>query len=399
MIEPFLTAREVLKQIENAGFEAYFVGGAVRDFLLQKPIHDVDIATSATPMEIKKIFPKTVDIGIEHGTILVLYRSNSYEITTFRAESEYLDFRRPKEVAFIRSLRKDLERRDFTINAIAMDINGNIHDPFAGQESIKAREIKTVGKAEERFQEDALRMMRAVRFVSQLSFEIESKTLKALAELGYLLDKIAIERKRSEFEKLIAGENRRKALEITLETKLYAYLPCFENRKAELTKLLSYHCEGLNTNEMWSLLCYCFGLSGKDAEQFLREWRLPVKQIKEIQLILSFLATRLEQEWTTYQLYSAQLIASLSVERLYHVINGSRSERSVLALVEMYNSMSIKERTDLNITGSDILAWDNRKGGPWIHESLLKIEHAVLEGLVENEKLKIKEWLLKCNQK
>src|SRR3954467_13024914 len=102
MIEPFLTAREVLKQIENAGFEAYFVGGAVRDFLLQKPIHDVDIATSATPMEIKKIFPKTVDIGIEHGTILVLYRSNSYEITTFRAESEYLDFRRSKEVAFIR---------------------------------------------------------------------------------------------------------------------------------------------------------------------------------------------------------------------------------------------------------------------------------------------------------
>ncbi|WML53870.1 CCA tRNA nucleotidyltransferase [Neobacillus sp. PS3-12] len=399
MIEPFLSAASVLKKIEDAGFEAYFVGGSVRDFILQKQIHDVDIASSATPEEIKRIFPKTVDIGIEHGTVLVLYNGNSYEITTFRTESEYEDFRRPKEVVFIRSLEKDLERRDFTINAMAMDVHEQIHDPFGGKESIEAREIRTVGKAEERFHEDALRMMRAVRFVSQLNFEIEAQTRKALTELGYLLEKIAIERKRAEFEKLMSGPSRKKAINIILETNLYAYLPGLENRKVELTKILSYHCDELNTNEMWSLICFSLMKTGKNAEQFLRMWRLPVKQIKEIELILNFLADRLEQEWTKYQIYSAGLHVSLAVERLYHVLNNSDSTEAIESLTNMYWSLLIKQQTDLDIAGSDLLTWFNRKPGPWIKESLFKIESAVLEGLIENDKKQIKEWLLKCNQK
>ncbi|MDP4156309.1 MAG: CCA tRNA nucleotidyltransferase, partial [Bacillota bacterium] len=329
MIEPFLSAVTVLKKIEDAGFEAFFVGGSVRDMVLQKSIHDVDIASSATPEEIKRIFPKTVDIGIEHGTVLVLYNQNSYEITTFRAESEYEDFRRPKEVVFIRSLEKDLERRDFTINAMAMDVNGIIHDPYGGKESIKAQEIKTVGNPEERFREDALRMMRAVRFVSQLNFEIEHQTLKALKDLGYLLEKIAVERKRAEFEKLLTGPSRKKAIKITLDTNLYSYLPSLENQKAELTKLLDYHCDELDINEMWSLVCFSLIKTGKKAEQFLRMWRLPVKQIKEVELILRFLLGRIEQGWTKYQIYSAGLPVSLSVERLYHALNNSDSTEAI----------------------------------------------------------------------
>ncbi|MFL6560850.1 MAG: CCA tRNA nucleotidyltransferase, partial [Bacillus sp. (in: firmicutes)] len=123
MIDPFLAASPVLKKLEDAGFEAYFVGGSVRDFLLKREINDVDIATSATPDEVKRIFPKTVDIGIEHGTVLVLVNNGGYEITTFRTESDYRDYRRPKEVTFIRNLKEDLQRRDFTMNAIAMDRN------------------------------------------------------------------------------------------------------------------------------------------------------------------------------------------------------------------------------------------------------------------------------------
>jgi tRNA nucleotidyltransferase (CCA-adding enzyme) len=399
MIEPFLSAVSVLKKIEDAGFEAFFVGGSVRDFILQKPIHDVDIASSATPEEVKRIFPKTIDIGIEHGTVLVLFNRNSYEITTFRAESEYVDFRRPKEVVFIRSLEKDLERRDFTINAIAMDVNGRIHDPFGGRESITAREIKTVGKACERFREDALRMMRAVRFVSQLDFEIELQTLKALKDLGYLLENIAVERKRAEFEKLISGHSRKKAINIMLETNLNQYLPGLENRKAELTTVLTYHCDVLNINEMWALLCFSIMKTGKNAEQFLRMWRLPVKQIKEIELILRFLLSRLEQEWTKYQLYSAGLNVLLSVERLYHVLMKSDHREAIESLTNIYQNLPIKERTDLDLVGSDLVTWFNRKPGPWIKESLFKIESAVLEGLIENNKKKIKEWLLKCNQK
>ncbi|MFL6556270.1 MAG: CCA tRNA nucleotidyltransferase, partial [Bacillus sp. (in: firmicutes)] len=217
MKEPFLSASPVLKRIEDAGYEAYFVGGSVRDFLLKREINDVDIATSATPAEVKRIFSRTVDIGIEHGTVLVLFNNESYEITTFRTESEYQDFRRPKEVSFIRSLHEDLKRRDFTMNAIAMDRNNKLIDPFNGYSAIKEKIIQTVGSASARFQEDALRMMRAVRFVSQLSFHIESGTVEALANLVHLLDKIAVERKKAEFEKLLIGINKKNALKILLE--------------------------------------------------------------------------------------------------------------------------------------------------------------------------------------
>ena len=143
--EPFLKAIPVIKKIEDAGFEAYFVGGSVRDLLMNKPIDDVDIATSATPEEIKNIFDKTVDVGIEHGTILVLYGGESYEITTFRTEGNYVDYRRPESVSFVKSLEEDLSRRDFTMNAIAMTKEGNFIDPFHGMEDIKNTIIRSVG--------------------------------------------------------------------------------------------------------------------------------------------------------------------------------------------------------------------------------------------------------------
>ena len=138
----------------------------------------MDIATSATPQEIKNIFPKTIDVGIEHGTVVVLWESETYEVTTFRSEGEYADFRRPSEVTFIRSLEEDLKRRDFTMNSIAMNRKGELIDPFLGIDAIHRKRIETVGSASERFHEDALRMMRAVRFVSQLSFTIEVKHYK-----------------------------------------------------------------------------------------------------------------------------------------------------------------------------------------------------------------------------
>jgi tRNA nucleotidyltransferase (CCA-adding enzyme) len=257
MKRPFLAAVPVLERLETAGFEAYFVGGAVRDFLLNKEINDVDIATSATPEEVKQIFSKTVDIGIEHGTVLVLYQNQGYEITTFRSEAEYEDFRRPKEVAFIRSLTEDLQRRDFTMNAIAMDKNGNLIDPFQGQKSISNQVIQTVGKAEDRFQEDALRMMRAVRFVSQLSFKIEEETLNALKELVNLLEHIAVERKQTEFDKLLCGVNRKHALELILQTNMYSYLPGLSNQEDAIKLVLEFELERLNTREMWALLIFC----------------------------------------------------------------------------------------------------------------------------------------------
>ncbi|MBW4947593.1 CCA tRNA nucleotidyltransferase, partial [Klebsiella pneumoniae] len=139
-----------------------------RDNLLGLPIHDVDIATSAYPAEIKQIFKRTVDTGIQHGTVMILDHGNGYEVTTFRTETGYQDFRRPDSVTFVRSLEEDLKRRDFTINALAMRADGEIIDLFDGIADLKAHKIRAVGVADERFHEDALRMMRAVRFESQL---------------------------------------------------------------------------------------------------------------------------------------------------------------------------------------------------------------------------------------
>lgn len=399
MIEPFLSAVPVLKKLEDAGFAAYFVGGSVRDLLLQKPIHDVDIATSATPEEMKRIFPRTVDIGVEHGTILVLYGNDSYEMTTFRTESEYPDFRRPKEVVFIRSLEQDLQRRDFTMNAIAMNRFGEMVDPFHGKKAIIEKRIETVGHASERFREDALRMLRAVRFMSQLGFEIAENTLTALAKQVSLLEKIAVERKKAEFEKLLAGMDRRRALAIILQTKIYSYLPELETSEIAIKRLLTYECDHLTVNEMWSLLIYSMEIEGNRTEHLLRAWRLPVKQIKAIQFILKFLKKRLKTEWQRYDLYQADEATVASVEKLRIVLRKDHDDGSVHYWVSKYRELPIKNRSQLAVSGSELIEWLQKKGGPWVNTCLTEIEQAVLQGNVDNQKSKIKEWLSECKQK
>ena len=397
MKEPFASAVPILEKLEEAGFEAYFVGGSVRDFLLNRPISDVDIATSATPQEVKTVFTNTVDVGIEHGTVLVLFQNQSYEITTFRAESEYEDFRRPKEVSFIRNLIADLERRDFTMNAMAMNKNGNIIDPFNGHTAIRSKEIKTVGVAADRFQEDALRMMRAVRFVSQLEFQIEVNTLQALKELVYLLDKIAIERKTAEFTKLLTGNNRREALRLTMETNIYSFLPGLAQHKSALEDMLQFDLNKLSDFELWALLAYCLKLERMNIEKFFRDWRLPLKEIRDIQRILLFLDKRLLGEWTAVDLFEAGRECIRSVEKLYVAVNKLENTECLHHYLKVYDMLPIKERREIAVSGNDLINWFERSAGPWVKQSLLKIEAAILEGKVVNQKEAIKEWLLRCN--
>ena len=176
----FQKALPILRKIQEAGYQAYFVGGCVRDVLLNHTIHDVDIASSAYPQEIKELFERTVDVGIEHGTVLVLEGGQEYEITTFRTEDAYVDYRRPSQVHFVRSLDEDLKRRDFTINALALDSEGNLVDLFQGLEDLQTGVIRAVGLASVRFQEDALRIMRGFRFQASLDFELETETFAAM---------------------------------------------------------------------------------------------------------------------------------------------------------------------------------------------------------------------------
>ena len=196
MNKAFRQGIEIIERLEENGHEAYFVGGFVRDTLMDRVIGDIDIATSATPEEIQAIFPKTVDVGAEHGTIIVVSsEEESYEVTTFRTDGNYTDNRHPDEVIFVKSLEEDLKRRDFTMNAIAMNKVGKILDPFDGEKDINRKVIRTVGKATDRFKEDALRMLRAVRFASQLSFSLEADTFLGIQKDKALLANVSIERK------------------------------------------------------------------------------------------------------------------------------------------------------------------------------------------------------------
>ncbi len=399
MKPPFLKAYPLLEQIEDAGFEAYFVGGSVRDFLLNREISDVDIATSATPSEIKGIFPKTVDVGIAHGTVMVLYQGETYEVTTFRSESEYQDFRRPNEVTFIRSLEEDLRRRDFTMNAIAMNKKGEIIDPFDGQAAIKNKVIQTVGLADERFHEDALRMMRALRFASQLAFTIEPKTLLALKENGKLLEKISVERITIEFEKLLLGVDSRRAMKLLLETGLFQYLPGFKKKEEGLTTFLSYKIgPAFSIEEHWVLLLHLLGVLPQETEAFLRKWKLPLQKIRRVKNGVYWLHQRLARDLSIYDLYTAQRERAMSTEKLYHVLMKQDDNRSIESLEVKFRSMPVKNRSELAVTGRDLMDWYEKNGGPWIEERLLSIEKAVLKGEVFNRKDEIKEWLFTCNR-
>ncbi len=200
---------EILGILTGAGFEAYLVGGCVRDTIMKRPLHDTDITTNALPEQITEVFRdyKTIPTGMKHGTVTVVADGIPYEITTYRIDGTYSDSRRPDSVEFTKNLREDLARRDFTINAIAMDSDRHIIDYFGGTEDIRNKIIRCVGNPELRFSEDALRIMRAIRFSSQLGFKIDSETAKAIHNMKNRLENISRERIREELDKLLCGEN------------------------------------------------------------------------------------------------------------------------------------------------------------------------------------------------
>ncbi len=198
----------ILKKLLDSGFEAHVVGGAVRDFLLGDVPGDYDITTSAEPCEIKEVFKneKTVDTGIKHGTVSVVLNHKAYEITTYRIDGEYLDARHPESVSFTRNISEDLARRDFTVNAMAYNEPSGLIDLFSGKEDLKRGIIRAVGLAEKRFEEDALRILRALRFASKLDFKIEKNTSLAIFKKAHLLSKVAKERIYTEWIKLLSGK-------------------------------------------------------------------------------------------------------------------------------------------------------------------------------------------------
>lgn len=377
----FVAAQPVLQRLEAAGFEAYFVGGAVRDMLLQKPIHDVDIASAAFPEEVKKQFDKTVDTGIQHGTVMVLDHGLGYEITTFRTESTYTDFRRPDTVTFVRSLSEDLQRRDFTINALAMTYDGEIVDLFEGLADLSAGVIRAVGEAEVRFTEDALRMMRALRFSAQLGFQIAPDTRAALQRLAPNLSKIAVERIRVEFEKLLMGQQAAASLAMAIEDGIVTYLPGQLDQwqfDAIMTDLEDQQPATIPV--VWAHLLTRSTLNESEMTTFMRTWKTSrdlIKMATAVVPVARHIARR--DLWTLYQIYDYRDV-------LMHVLRLIRTDDAVIADVDaMFAALPIHHTRELRVAGGQLIAEQIVQPGPQMGRILKQIERAVVTGQVVNQ--------------
>lgn len=233
-------ANEIIHTLQEKGYEAYLVGGCVRDSILKRSIHDYDITTSATPDETLEIFKdkRIIETGLQHGTITIVVDGEPYEVTTYRIDGNYSDNRRPDKVTFTKSFKEDLKRRDFTINAMAYNDEVGLVDPFNGVEDIKYHKIQCVGKPEDRFAEDALRILRAVRFASQLNFVLEPNTAYVLHKMYRNLESISAERINSEFCKIAASSDF--CVQMVLYSDVLSlFIP-------EIKDMLFYHWLGMN---------------------------------------------------------------------------------------------------------------------------------------------------------
>ena len=379
----FLEALPVMQQLVDAGYEAYFVGGSVRDMLLHKPISDVDIATSATPQEVKDIFPHTVDVGIEHGTVMVIYHKEGYEVTTFRTEEGYEDFRHPDKVTFVRSLEEDLKRRDFTINALAIGIDDQLIDFFDGIGDLERQCIRCVGDAKERFNEDALRMFRAVRFVGQLGFQIEEKTKNAISLLKMNLSKVAVERMKVEFEKMIQSSFRKEALQLFVETGLYQACPLFDGKDEILLKLAEFPLQEMSILQAWILFIDELNLSDKEVTHLLKSWKSSNEQIRDVLVGYKTYRARKEEEWNFFFAYACPYEVACEVEALLIAQDKSTSMKG---LEETYHSLPIRSMNDIHLNGHDIIRiLKLDKKGPIIGQVLKTVEKMILEQSISND--------------
>lgn len=391
MPSEFQEALPVLEKIKEAGFEAYFVGGSVRDALLNRPIHDVDIASSAYPEEIKTIFPRTVDVGIEHGTVLVLEGRGEYEITTFRTEDVYVDYRRPSQVSFVRSLEEDLKRRDFTINALALDQEGEIVDLFNGLADMENRTLRAVGVAAERFNEDALRIMRGFRFQAGLDFDLEELTFQAMADCAPLLEKISVERIFIEFDKLLMAPFWQKGLESLIKAAAYDFLPDMKDSAEALQELLDGLEEDFqfsSSEQAWAALL--LALKVKDVRQFLKHWKTSNDFQKRVNQLVAVYEIRQERSLSKRDCYQYDLDLILQAENLRQAAGLPVEFEAIEAT---HAALIIHDKHEIVMTGSHLIRDYGFKPGPELGQILTKIELAIVDGELANSKEEIMNFI------
>lgn len=384
----FAIGKEVLNIIKNNQFEAYFVGGCIRDLLLDKSVKDIDITTNATPEQISKLFENVIPIGIEHGTVLVRYKEQSFEITTYRTDGTYSDQRHPDSVKFIKSINEDLKRRDFTINALAMDDQGEIIDLFHGKKDLDRKIIRAVGNPKERFSEDPLRMIRALRFSSQLGFSIESETLKEMILLKEKIENIAQERITEEIRQFFSGSYVNKGMQYLKKSGIYQYLPIFCDQKDLIKKIPKQLNPLSDFSEVIALLHIIY--QEIPISTWVKQWKSS-NEVKRNAITL----VKAYHEYINRGLDPLVLfpLPDKLFSNFVNLINNLQEDNINLEEVnQCYQQLPIKNSQELAINGSDLLRlFPNKKPGPWMQIMLNLITEKVLLNEIDNSRSELKE--------
>lgn len=383
-LDPLLI--EFGKVFSKAGYKAYLVGGAVRDMIMKVPAHDWDVATNATPQDVIKLFKFVVPTGIEHGTVTVHYKGKEIEVTTFRTETGYSDGRHPDSINYAATIEEDLARRDFTMNAIAASLeDGAITDPYGGQDDIKNKLIRTVGIAHERFMEDGLRPVRALRFASKLGFSIENNTYSEIfkKEIQDKAASISIERFRDEFEKIMVSPKPSLGLKLLEETGLLdIFIPefkvcrgCIQSdyrafHKFDVLDHLFYACDGAPADKLNVRLAALFHDIGKPAaKKIITEKVLDGEKndgsTKEIETITFYnheaFGEKITQKLMTRLKFSNDMISNvchLVKEHMFHY-EANWSEAAVRRFIIRVKPKCLEDLYDLRI--ADMYGMYNEK--------------------------------------
>lgn len=383
----------IMDRLLDHGHEVYVVGGAVRDFLLGRTVHDVDFATSARPSEVLSLFKRTVPVGIEHGTVMVIVAGESFEVTTFRSESGYDDFRHPNAVTFEASLDRDLLRRDFTINALAMDRNGRVIDRFGGRDDLAARTIRMVGDAASRIKEDPLRIMRGFRFVSELGFTLGEAEAQAFRRHAPLLSRISVERIDQEMTRLLAGPAASRALCLLAESGCFDVLPylaaadrCLTPESIDFTVLRS-------DEERWT--AFLDAAKIEDVHRFARAWSWSRVRERSVSDLRRAVRLKPESGWDRRSVYLVGIGPALGAERIAAAFGKIRKDALVTqlsAINALWRACPIHARNELAVNGTDLLNWSGKRPGRWLSDALQQIEWQVVLGALPNKREAIESW-------
>lgn len=346
-------ALKVVEEINQHGFKAYLVGGVVRNYLLGLPSNDVDITTNATPKELMEIFQDSVPTE-DYGSISIIRKGTKYEITTFRREFNYLDHRRPSEIKYIDDLYQDLLRRDFTVNAICMNKDKEIIDYLNGSKEIESRVIKAIGDADSKFYEDALRILRAVRFATILDFDIEESTKEAIRKNKIYLKELSYERKKEELDKIFSSPNAYSGVQLMLELGL--------DKPLELERLNQVSPTNSSLG-IWSIL------------NVVDKYPFSNNEKELIGLINSALE---HNNLDPMSLYKYGLYANS--------VAGNIKNIDIKVITDSYNNLVIHGRKELDITSDEIMKLLNREPGSYMSEIYEDIEHEVLYHKLSNKK-------------